>query len=113
MTNAVTVELPPHNPGEDERPWGPLGHASRHRPGVSALTFRQCAMLSKIVNSTLLMFFAPSQIIKGRLLLEEYHKYQAWYKSLPVVISSTEHAPAHVLVLQYVDHELLFAFCGS
>jgi hypothetical protein len=66
------------------------------------MTFRQCAALSKIVNSTLLTFYAPSQIIKGSLLLDEYAKYLHWYKKLPPTVSSTENAPAHVLSLQYV-----------
>ena len=65
------------------------------------MTFRQCAALSKIVNSTLLMFFAPSQIIKGSLLLDEYAKYLNWYQKLPPNVSSDEDAPAHVISLQY------------
>jgi hypothetical protein len=46
------------------------------------------------------MFFAPSQIIKGSLILDEYEKYLHWYRHLPPMISSTENAPAHVLSLQ-------------
>jgi hypothetical protein len=50
------------------------------------------------------MFFAPSQIIKGSLLLDEYDKYLNWQRHLPAMIASTENAPAHVLGLQYVTN---------
>lgn len=100
LTNAITVELPPINEAEDAEPWGPDNSPAKRRPGARASTFRQCAALSKIVNSTLLMFFAPSQIIKGRLLLDEYHKYLNWHSRLPRTLSSTDNAPAHVLSLQ-------------
>jgi hypothetical protein len=100
LTNAVTVELPLIDEEEDEEPWGPENSPAKRRPGARTTTFRQCAALSKIVNSTLLMFFAPSQIIKGHLLLDEYKKYLNWYRRLPRNISSTEDAPAHVLSLQ-------------
>jgi hypothetical protein len=100
LTNAITVELPPINEAEDEEPWGPENSPAQRRPGARASTFRQCAALSKIVNSTLLMFFAPSQIIRGSLLLDEYHKYLNWYHRLPRKLASTENAPAHVLSLQ-------------
>ncbi len=85
---------------EDDNPWGPRNTPYSQRPGARATTFRHCASLSKIVNSTLLMFFAPSQIIKGSLLLGEYEKYLHWYKHLPPAIASTENDPAHVISLQ-------------
>jgi hypothetical protein len=107
LTNAVTVELPPTDPEGDKTSWGPPGHSARRRPGARAMTFRQCASLSKTVNSTLLMFFAPSQIIKGKLLLDEYNKYQVWYNRLPDSLSTTENAPAHILCLQYIYSILL------
>src|ERR1700760_349925 len=90
LTNAITVELPPLNESEDAEPWGPRNSAVSRRPGARAMTFRECAALSKLVNSTLLMFFAPSQIIKGRLLLDEYNKYLNWYRRLPAIVSSTD-----------------------
>jgi hypothetical protein len=100
LTNAITVELPPVGGPDDTEPWGPPNSAIASRPGARATTFRHCASLSKIVNSTLLMFFAPSQIIKGSLLLDEYEKYLSWYRHLPAIISRTENAPAHVISLQ-------------
>jgi hypothetical protein len=100
LTNAITVELPPVDEAADEEPWGPANSPAKRRPGARASTFRQCAALSKIVNSTLLMFFAPAQIIKGQLLLDEYQKYVNWYRRLPRKLASTENAPAHVLSLQ-------------
>lgn len=50
------------------------------------------------------MFFAPSQIIKGRLLLDEYNRYQQWYHSLPAMVASVENAPAHVISLHLYYH---------
>jgi hypothetical protein len=100
FTNAITVDLPPLDDKKDAEPWGPEGSPSRKRPGARAITFRECASFSIIVNSTLLMFFAPSQVISGRLLLDEHKKYQDWYKRLPDMLASTDDTPAHVLCLQ-------------
>jgi hypothetical protein len=94
------VDLPQIDHAADEDPWGPDKSPMRDRPGARATTFRECAALSKIVNSTLLMFFAPSQIIKGQLLLDEYSKYQAWLSKLPDIVKLTDNCPAHVLCLQ-------------
>jgi hypothetical protein len=33
-------------------------------------------------------------------LLDEFTKYQTWYRRLPSIVRSTEKAPAHVLCLQ-------------
>jgi hypothetical protein len=49
------------------------------------------------------VFFAPSQIIKGQLLLDEYTKYQTWFSRLPDSVKSPENAPAHVISLQYAS----------
>ncbi|KAF2669508.1 hypothetical protein BT63DRAFT_262961 [Microthyrium microscopicum] len=101
LTNAVTIELPPLDDDLDEQPWGPR----QVKPGARASTFRQCAALSKIVNSTLLMFFAPSSIIKGKLLLDEYHKYTSWFERLPDIVRlSDEEVPPHVISLHIYYH---------
>jgi hypothetical protein len=100
LTHAITVDLPTKNDEEDAKAWGPEGSPARERPGMRPTTFRECAALSKIVNSTLMMFFAPSQIIRGHFLLDEYSKYQAWYRRLPEAVTSTENAPPHVMCLQ-------------
>jgi hypothetical protein len=100
LTSAITVDLPPKSAEADEAPWAPDNMPGPKRPSARATTFYECASLSKIVNSTLLMFFAPSQIIKGSLLLDEYSKYLAWYRRLPDAVTSTDNAPPHVLCLQ-------------
>ena len=87
-------------PEEDDEPWIAYGTNLPARPGYRSTTFHEVASLSKIVNSTLLMFFAPSQSIKGSILLDEYEKYQTWFRRLPSSVASIENAPPHVLCLQ-------------
>jgi hypothetical protein len=100
-TTAITVELPHISEQEDNQPWMHYGDGARARqPGARSTTFYEVASLSKIVNSTLLLFFAPSQTMKGSLLLDEYHKYTSWYRRLPSIVASTEDAPPHVICLQ-------------
>lgn len=98
--NAVTVDLPPIIKEDDDEPWIAYGVNHETRPGCRSTTFREVASLSKIVNSTLMLFFAPSQTIKGSLLLSEYEKYLAWYARLPALVKNIENAPPHVLCLQ-------------
>jgi hypothetical protein len=104
LTNSITVDLPPEDEEEDNELWGPPESSVEPQPGAKATTFLETAALSKIVNSTLIMFFAPSQIINGKLLLDEYSKYQAWYGRLPDIIAKTENAPAHVICLHMYYH---------
>ena len=98
--NAITVELPSILKDDDDEPWVAEGINHFPKPGCRSTTFHEVSSLSKIVNSTLLMFFAPSQTIRGSLLLNEYEKYQAWYNRLPGLVKSIENAPPHVLCLQ-------------
>ncbi|OCL04980.1 hypothetical protein AOQ84DRAFT_299807 [Glonium stellatum] len=103
-TNAITVDLPPINKEEDEEEWLAYDVPSGKRPGARSTTFNQVAALSKIVNSTLQMFFAPAQILSGSILLDEYNKYLQWYRRLPAIISSINDAPPHVLCLHMYYH---------
>ena len=98
--NGVTVALPEVDNAEDDEPWEAYETSLPVRPGARSTTFLQAALLSKIVNSTLLMFFAPSVPLNGNLLLEEYDKYRNWYRSLPDVVRHTSTAPSHVICLQ-------------
>ena len=99
-TNAITVDLPPTIKEDDEEGWEAYGIKETRKPSAKSSTFVQVATLSKIVNSTLQMFFAPSQMLSGTLLLNEYSKYQRWYSDLPTFIQSIDNAPPHVLCLQ-------------
>lgn len=100
-TNAITIDLPPVNPVEDEDEWIAPGQVvNQPRKSARTTTFRQIISLSKIVNSTLQMFFAPSQTMSGSLLLEEYNKYIKWFAKLPATVASVENAPPHVISLQ-------------
>jgi hypothetical protein len=97
-TTAITVELPRVSKEEDDLFWVPHGDGAQPRqPGARSTTFHEAAALSKIVNSTLLLFFAPSQTMRGSILLGEYDKYKTWYSRLLAMVSSTKHAPSHVI----------------
>jgi hypothetical protein len=99
-TNAITIDLPPIDEALDREPWMAYDVPSEKRPGARSTTFHQVAALSKIVNSTLQMFFAPAQILSGSILLDEYGKYLQWFRRLPKIVSSIDNAPPHVLCLQ-------------
>lgn len=98
---AITVDLPQVIKDQDEESWVAHADGTRSkRPGARSTTFHEVAALSKIVNSTLLLFFAPSQTMKGSLLLDEYNKYRGWYQRLPSAVAQTQDASPHVLCLQ-------------
>lgn len=98
---AITIDLPRVVKEEDDEPWVPYADGTHSkRPGARSTTFHEVAALSKIVNSTLLLFFAPSQTMKGSLLLDEYNKYRDWYQRLPIIVAQTKDASPHVLCLQ-------------
>ncbi|EKG14941.1 Transcription factor fungi [Macrophomina phaseolina MS6] len=103
-TNAITVEIPPVDPVKDEDEWIAHGQLNQPRKCTGTTTFRQLISLSKIVNSTLQMFFAPSKTISGSLLLEEYNKYIQWFAKLPAAVASVENAPPHVISLHMYYH---------
>lgn len=85
---------------DDETPWTAYELNIPDRPGMRASTFAQCAALSKVVNSTLVMFFAPVVAMSGALLLAEYEKYLEWYRGLQPKIANTKNATPHVISLQ-------------
>ncbi|OCK74707.1 hypothetical protein K432DRAFT_409640 [Lepidopterella palustris CBS 459.81] len=103
-TNAITVDLPPISKEDDEEEWLAYDVPGGKRPGARSTTFNQVAALSKIVNSTLQMFFAPAQVLSGSILLDEYNKYLQWYRRLPQIVSSIDNAPPHVLCLHMYYH---------
>lgn len=86
----------------DDAPWSAYELDIPDRPGVRATTFARCASLSKLINSTLVMFFAPVVPMSGALLLAEYEKYLDWYRSLPPKVANTKNAVPHVISLQSV-----------
>lgn len=96
----VTVDLPGIDPAEDNEPWEPYEIDGPHMPGARASTFHQCALLSRIINGTLIMFFAPSTKLTGDALLKEYQKYLQWKQKLPPKVASLDKAPSHILNLQ-------------
>ena len=98
-TNAITVGLPPIVKEDDDEEWIAYGIAQARKPSARSSTFNRIASLSKIVNSTLLMFFAPSQTLSGSLLLSEYAKYQNWFENLPENLRISEDSPSHTLSL--------------
>ncbi|KAK3080667.1 hypothetical protein LTS18_014268 [Coniosporium uncinatum] len=103
--SAITVDLPKIDQDDDLSSWEFYDKSDVvPRPSAKSTTFHELAGLSKIVNSTLQMFFAPSQIISGSILLEEYEKYLNWFNRLPNLVSKTDGAPPHVLCLHMYYH---------
>jgi len=99
-TNAITVDLPPVDREDDDEEWEAYSITRPVKPSAKSTTFHESSALSKIVNSTLQMFFAPTQIMSGSLLLNEYDKYITWYQRLPPVVARIDDATPHVLCLQ-------------
>lgn len=94
------MDLPKIEQDEDQEEWTSYESYPSQKPGATSTTFNQVASLSKIVNSTLLLFFAPTCTFSGYILLTEYQKYLDWRSKLPDLVASTENAPPHVLCLQ-------------
>ncbi|TKA73117.1 hypothetical protein B0A49_03413 [Cryomyces minteri] len=103
-TSAVTVDLPPIDPGEDAEEWFAYDINRPRKPSARSTTFNQVAALSKIVNSTLQLFFAPQVALCGNKLLEEYAKYTSWHKALPPIVSTIDDGTPHVLCLHMYYH---------
>ncbi|KAK5201702.1 hypothetical protein LTR16_001762 [Cryomyces antarcticus] len=103
-TSAVTVDLPPVDPKEDAEEWCAYDIDRPRKPSNRSTTFNQVAALSKIVNSTLQLFFAPTVALCGNKLLEEYAKYTSWYKALPSIVSTIDDGTPHVLCLHMYYH---------
>lgn len=85
---------------EDEDEWIAYDISRPKKPSMRSSTFHAVCELSKIVNSTLLMFFAPLKVISGHLLLDEYRKYTQWYAKLPKALISMEDATPHISSMQ-------------
>jgi hypothetical protein len=98
--NGITCEPPAPPDMTDDAPWHAYELNIPDRPGLRASAFKECAALSKLVNSTLVMFFAPTVSMSGALLLGEYEKYLEWYRNLPPKLANTENAVPHVISLQ-------------
>ncbi len=98
--HGVTVGLPKVDPEEDALPWTGDEMNLPPRRGARSTTFNRCAALSRIVHSTLTMFFAPVVPLSGSLLLEEFEKYLEWRRTLPPIVATIKDAPPHVLCLQ-------------
>ncbi|KIW03216.1 uncharacterized protein PV09_05440 [Verruconis gallopava] len=102
---AITIDLPSIVEADDLAPWEPVGDGSKTKvPGARSTTFYEVASLSRILNSTLYLFFAPSQVLKGSLLLDEYNKYKAWYSRLPPIVQLVDEPAPHVLCLHMYYH---------
>ena len=98
---AITIDLPIISKEDDEAPWDAFGDGGHSKtPGGRSTTFHEVASLSKILNSTLYLFFAPTQTLKGSLLLDEYNKYKTWYAGLPQIVQLSDDAAPHVFTLQ-------------
>ncbi|KAI9695939.1 MAG: hypothetical protein M1820_008351 [Bogoriella megaspora] len=102
--NAVTVGMPEIDEGADAYPWYPFGIEGPGKPGARSSTFNHLAALSKIINSTLSLFFAPTQKMTAAQIVQEHQKYINWFDALPPIISQIHDAPPHVLCLHMQYH---------
>jgi hypothetical protein len=69
---------------------------------TTQMFLQEFATLSELVNDNNYMFFAPKERLTSSRLLDCYHKYQAWYRKLPVAlgIDGKKQPEPHTLVLQ-------------
>lgn len=103
--NGVTTSIPTVVSEEDNAPWVAYYDSSQPvTPGACSSTFREVVSLCITVNSTLTMFFSPTQEISGSLLLNEHRKYIKWRENLPRIVAATHDAPPHVLCAHLLWH---------
>lgn len=74
--------------------------------GATIITTRmflqELSALSELINDNNYMFFAPKERLTSARLLDQYNKYQAWYRKLPAImrIDSSRQPEPHTLTLQ-------------
>lgn len=97
--NSISIDLPIAHTADDFN-WQPHGMDRLPVPGLYSAVFQHLISLSKLVNSTLNILYAPSHIMSGKLLMRQYSRYRKWHEDLPQKIRAMEDAPPHVLSLQ-------------
>lgn len=102
---SVSIALPEPDLETDEETWKSYEMAITNRPGARATVFRKCAELSKIANSTQIMFYAPTERLTGSRLVDNYEKYLDWYRHLPGMVRIIDEGkdpppPPHIICLQ-------------
>lgn len=95
---AITLEKPIL-----EEPSGPL--AANYGPAkviTTRLFLQEFSALSELINDNNYMFFAPRERLTSMRLLDQYNKYQAWYRKLPAIMTLEGDRPPepHILTLQ-------------
>lgn len=68
----------------------------------SRVFLQEFSTLSELINDNNYLFFAPKERLNSTKLLDQYSKYQAWYRKLPsaLVVDSNKASEPHILVLQ-------------
>ncbi|KAF2108137.1 fungal-specific transcription factor domain-containing protein [Lophiotrema nucula] len=109
---AITLDKPilaePPTGGMFDKPFTPASFA----PGqVTSREFLQAfSTLSELVNDNNFMFYAPKERLTSRRVLEMYHKYLNWLKSLPEPLRISEvserQPQPHIIILLTISSML-------
>lgn len=97
-TNSISVDNPVTDRTDDSN-WEPYGTDGKVLPGLFSSTLRAAVSLSKIVNSTQYILYAPSSPMSGKLLIDQYSRYRKWFEELPHRSRTLGNAPPHALSL--------------
>lgn len=105
QVNCITAKIPEVDSSIDNETWVAYYESSKGiSPGAVSTTFKELITLCIIVNSTLTLFFSPTKVISGSILLDEYEKYMKWKERLPNIVTASDRPPPHVLCLHLLWH---------
>ncbi|KAF1928772.1 uncharacterized protein M421DRAFT_62312 [Didymella exigua CBS 183.55] len=68
---------------------------------TTRMFLQEFSALSELINDNNYMFFAPKERLTSTRLLDQYNKYQAWYRKLPTImrIEGSRQPEPHILTL--------------
>ncbi|KAL1655302.1 hypothetical protein SLS61_002189 [Didymella pomorum] len=69
---------------------------------TTRMFLQEFSALSELINDNNYMFFAPKERLTSTRLLDQYNKYQAWYRKLPAImkLDANRQPEPHTLTLQ-------------
>lgn len=69
---------------------------------TTRMFLQEFSALSELINDNNYMFFAPKERLTSARLLDQYNRYQAWYRKLPAAmrIDANRQPEPHTLTLQ-------------
>jgi hypothetical protein len=71
---------------------------------TTRMFLQEFSAFSELINDNNYMFFAPKERLTSIRLLDQYNKYQTWYRKLPTImkIEGGRQPEPHTITLQYV-----------